>query len=491
MDVLMGNESSPVPTRSVSVNSSREENYEVGLPPRMQPLLLVLVVLMCLGAVTGNSLVIVLVAATKTLRCVTSVLIMNLAITDLLVGLVAMPFVALSIMEPGWADCLNLCLFVGYTSSVYCTASVLTLAAIALDRYHSIMDCLRYSSRCTLWRTCTVVLWIWLQALATSCPPLLGWSSVAYVAPMYSCGVNWASSPSYAATVTSLSYLVPAIVILFCYVNIVKVARNHARRIHSLEDSVQRGRTPNTTFTASQHSPSRLIYYLSGHFVSEVISSSSISCRGVVSFLAQAPLQDAHQHHQGVARLILVILAFFLCWSPYFGVVLIQAAETAISGQTTLVPPSAVTVSYFLVLLNSDFNPLLYALLSRRFQAALQGLRQKLMACLGGRRREVDDDRSSEHCTLTAPHDSQFCPPIFTIPAHFKPNSNDCKVCLHEEAPKSCSMWQQPCGGRRVDYLQVPSRPQEGSKLPFSALTMAPKATFIYGQITVTVEHHV
>ena len=79
----------------------------------------------------------------------------------------------------------TLCLYVGYTASVYCTASVLTLAAIALDRYCSIVDCLRYGARCTLWRSCSVVLWIWLQALLTSLPPLLGWSSVEYVAPMY------------------------------------------------------------------------------------------------------------------------------------------------------------------------------------------------------------------------------------------------------------------------------------------------------------------
>lgn len=30
-----------------------------------------------------------------------------------------------------------------------------------------------------------MVLWIWLQALVTSCPPLLGWSTVSYMAPMY------------------------------------------------------------------------------------------------------------------------------------------------------------------------------------------------------------------------------------------------------------------------------------------------------------------
>lgn len=53
----------------------------------------------------GNILVIVIVAATKTFHCVTSVLIMNLAVSDLLVGVGVMPFVALSIMNRGWVDC--------------------------------------------------------------------------------------------------------------------------------------------------------------------------------------------------------------------------------------------------------------------------------------------------------------------------------------------------------------------------------------------------
>uniref|UniRef100_A0A3B4VQG4 G-protein coupled receptors family 1 profile domain-containing protein n=1 Tax=Seriola dumerili TaxID=41447 RepID=A0A3B4VQG4_SERDU len=357
-----------------------------------------------------NILVIIIVAATKTFHSVTSVLVMNLAISDLLVGVGVMPFVALSIMNRGW----DLCLYVGYTSSVYCTASVLTLAAIALDRYHSIMDCLRYSSRCTLWRTCAVVLWIWLQALVTSCPPLLGWSSVSYVVPMYSCAVNWASSPSYTAFMAALCYLIPAVVILFCYVNIVKVARSHARRIHTLEDSVQRSRNPGSAFApgvsphqhcGTLHSPSRLIYHVSGQFVPEVsgeggndispalpnsaTEQSIPTARRLFSFLAQntsqPPLQNSqqHHHHHGVVRLFLVISAFFFCWTPYIGVALVQATETAISGQSNLVPPFAVTFSYWLVLLNSDINPLLYALLSKRFQGALQGLRQKIRARLG------------------------------------------------------------------------------------------------------------
>lgn len=60
---------------------------------------------LCFVGHVGNILVIIIVAATKTFHSVTSVLIMNLAISDLLVGVGVMPFVALSIMNREWVDC--------------------------------------------------------------------------------------------------------------------------------------------------------------------------------------------------------------------------------------------------------------------------------------------------------------------------------------------------------------------------------------------------
>lgn len=420
----------------------------------------------------------------------------------------------------GWQD---LCLYVGYTSSVHCTASVLTLAAIAFDRYQSIMDCLRYSSRCTLRRTSVVVLWIWLQALITSCPPLLGWSSVTYVVPMYNCAINWASSSSYTALMVTLSYLIPALVILFCYVNIMKVARSHARRIHTLEDSVQRSRDP--CVSAQQHcqrlnGPSQLVYHVSGQFVSDISqipAQNQPTSRHLVSFLAhgtsQPPPQNNQQHHNhhGVVRLLLVIMAFFVCWTPYIGVALISASESAVSGQSSLVPPYAVTLSYWLMLLNSDINPFLYALLSKRFQAPLQALRQKIRAQLRramGRAEEVmadgDEGRVSDLCTSNTTHSTSPCSSesakcdvckystsVYTVSTDLNQLSGNhvCNVC-HAAYASSSSVWSDP-GGDRTACLQVPSLPQEGNRLPFSALTSERQATFFYGQITVIVEHDV
>ncbi|XP_034157267.1 5-hydroxytryptamine receptor 1D [Pangasianodon hypophthalmus] len=526
--------------------------------PRGKLLLEVLMVLMCVGAVTGNILVIMIVVATKTFHCVTSVLIINLAISDFLVGIGVMPFVAVSIMNNGWVNCTDLCLYVGYTSSVYCSASVLTLAAIALDRYYSIVDCLHYNSRCTAWRTGAAVLWIWLQAMLTSCPPLLGWSNISFVSPMYSCAVNWASSPSYTVFMAALCFLLPAIVILFCYVKIVRVAQHHAHRIHSLQQHFQhsRGHHISSPFESSHqcsavdlemHDPSRLVYYVSGRFVSESQfnvphpkadltgestselegkSSSRLSSQRLHTFLAHlqggSTLQNSHPQQHGVVRLFMVIAAFFLCWTPYIGVALVQATETALSRSASQVPPAAVTFSYWLVLFNSDINPLLYALLSKRFQGALQNLRKKIQARLGivqraeegrtdGERRRfttptnVISSVTDQHRQDSGPHQNgSVYSSVFTMnttfPRSYKPEANE--VLLPGSMLSSSSFSTSSSSGSlchkcsrntpgKSECLQVPSKPKGWDKLHSTPVIKERHSTFFYGQIAVRVEQEI
>ncbi|XP_055026868.2 5-hydroxytryptamine receptor 5A [Misgurnus anguillicaudatus] len=506
---------------------SSVENSTDFLSSHARLMLETLMVIMSLGAVTGNVLVIVIVAATKTFHTVTSVLIINLAISDLLVGVGVMPFVAVSIMNNGWVSCNDLCLFVGYTSSVYCTVSVLTLAAIALDRYFSIMDCLRYNSRCTIWTTGSAVLWIWLQAMVTSCPPLFGWSDVVYVAPMYSCAVNWANSPSYTVFMSVLCFLLPGAIILYCYVKIVRVARYHARRIHSLEEHF---RTKPTSASVSDlqrssadvdvFAPTKLVYYVSGRFVADVqlevpgeatsgdISSTQSGGR-LHSILAQlhssSPQHPNQPQHHGILRLFLVIATFFLCWTPYICVSLVRATETALSWRTSFVPPSAVTFSYWLLLFNSDINPLLYALLSKRFQGALQGLRCRIQARLGGAVElagaerstgggGADSDPTNSSRNDSAPLESTYSP-VCTLSSSFPKNlEEEIRNVLPSGSVTTARSVCRKCSGNNVktsDHLQVPSRQCERNRLPDSAATKKKQATFFYGEITVRVEHDV
>ncbi|XP_052127830.1 probable G-protein coupled receptor No18 [Frankliniella occidentalis] len=126
--------------------------------------------------VIGNTLVIVAVMTTRRLRTITNCFVMSLAVADWLVGVFVLPpAVAYQLMgtwELGWVLCdLWVSLDV-----LLCTASILSLCAISVDRYLAVTQPLNYSRRRRSKRLAlAMILAVWVVAAAITCPPILGW----------------------------------------------------------------------------------------------------------------------------------------------------------------------------------------------------------------------------------------------------------------------------------------------------------------------------
>uniref|UniRef100_A0A803JUN7 G-protein coupled receptors family 1 profile domain-containing protein n=1 Tax=Xenopus tropicalis TaxID=8364 RepID=A0A803JUN7_XENTR len=336
---------------------------------------------LCALPLRGNVLVIVVISATKGFHSMTSVFIINLAVSDCLVGLGVMPFVALSLLYEDWHKIHELCLFVGYMSSVYCTASVLSVAAVSLDRYWAIVDCLRYDRPWTTQRTLYTITWIWIQAILTCCPPLLGWCQIVYVPSKYTCTTDWTTSTSYTIFFMAVSVFIPAAVLIYCHIRTINVARKHAKKIQILESQLQRNSPRKKVSEIEKPTCSQLIYIVNCKFLTD---ANSFDSQSITSFspdllnlknLKRDIFSDNDFYGKdpcGRFRLILVLVVFICCWMPYMVINLIQAIEKATLQNTTIISSPVITTAYWLTLLNSDLNPLFYALLSKRFQKALQ-----------------------------------------------------------------------------------------------------------------------
>lgn len=150
------------------------------------------------------------VLTTRRLRTVTNCFVTSLAVADWLVGIFVMPpavalhwvgkyssvyhqpgyqsrnlpnyvfFYLLSnyvIFYPGtWQLGWVLCDVWISLDVLLCTASILSLCAISIDRYLAVTQPLNYSRRRRSKRLALMmILAVWILALAITCPPILGW----------------------------------------------------------------------------------------------------------------------------------------------------------------------------------------------------------------------------------------------------------------------------------------------------------------------------
>ncbi len=89
--------------------------------------------------VTGNSLVIYVVYKFRNLHTVTNYFIVNLAVADLLVNTLCLPFTLMYTLYGEWKFGQVMCYLLPYAQGLAVHVSTITLNVIALDRYRSIV----------------------------------------------------------------------------------------------------------------------------------------------------------------------------------------------------------------------------------------------------------------------------------------------------------------------------------------------------------------
>ncbi|CAH1999962.1 unnamed protein product [Acanthoscelides obtectus] len=174
----------------------------------------------------GNTLVILAVITTRRLRTVTNCFVMSLAVADWLVGICVMPpAVAYTLMgtwELGWI----LCDIWVSLDILLCTASILSLCAISIDRYLAVTQPLRYSrNRRSKRLAFGMILVVWVSSMLISCPPIFGWYEPGKHANK-TCRYN--KNTGYVIYSAMGSFFIPMVVMLYVYIKIsCVVAQRH------------------------------------------------------------------------------------------------------------------------------------------------------------------------------------------------------------------------------------------------------------------------
>ncbi|XP_034111448.1 dopamine D2-like receptor isoform X3 [Drosophila albomicans] len=174
----------------------------------------------------GNILVILSVCRERSLQTVTNYFIVSLAIADLLVAVVVMPFAVYFLVNGAWALPNVVCDFYIAMDVICSTSSIFNLVAISIDRYIAVTQPIKYAKHKNSRRVCLTILLVWAISAAIGSPIVLGLNNTPNREPdvcaFYNADFILYSSLS--------SFYIPCIIMVFLYWNIFKALRSRARK---------------------------------------------------------------------------------------------------------------------------------------------------------------------------------------------------------------------------------------------------------------------
>ncbi|XP_055619104.1 5-hydroxytryptamine receptor 1-like [Toxorhynchites rutilus septentrionalis] len=300
------------------------------------------------GTIVGNILVCVAVCLVRKLRRPCNYLLVSLAVSDLCVACLVMPPALMYEVLGEWNFGRVFCdIWVSF-DVLSCTASILNLCAISVDRYWAITKPLEYGVKRTPRRMMLCVALVWLAAACISLPPLL------ILGNKHTIGEGSDQRPfcavcedvGYQIYATLGSFYIPLAVMLFVYYQIFRAARrivkDEKRAQTRLENSLAVDKNQ-----AMLKPPE------------PVVNNSTGSPH-------QKKLRfQLAKERKASTTLGIIMSAFTICWLPFFILALVRP----------LMDDDYPTLSSFFLWLgyaNSLLNPIIYATLNRDFRKPFQ-----------------------------------------------------------------------------------------------------------------------
>ncbi|XP_060601611.1 neuropeptide Y receptor type 2-like [Ruditapes philippinarum] len=190
---------------------------------------IILYVILFFIGVSGNSLVVYVVLRNKAMQSITNIFITNLAVSDIMMCLLAVPFTPLSYFMNSWTFGEVLCHIVPMTLCICVYVSTLTSTAIAVDRYFVIV----YPFKPRM-KTCVCLLMIvaiWIISVSISLP--LGiYQQIVKSGNTKSCTEKWPKEQArqfFTVTSLVLQYIVPCSIITYCYSKVSLALRKRSK----------------------------------------------------------------------------------------------------------------------------------------------------------------------------------------------------------------------------------------------------------------------
>lgn len=305
----------------------------------------VVVLAIALFVCLGNLLVVLTLYRKPYLLTPSNKFVFSLTLSNLLLSVLVLPFVVASSLNGEWLFGVVWCNFTALLYLLISSASMLTLGAIAIDRYYAVLFPMVYPIKITGNRAAVAIVYLWLHSLLGCLPPLFGWSTFEFDHLKKTCTVAWYRDVSYTAFWVAWCCLLPLFAMLVCYGLIFRVARLKARKVHCGSIVVVQ-EPPSSNRNGRKNSTA---------------SVSSVGSRKVLTY--------AGSQCKALVTILVVVGTFLMTWGPYVVVI----STEAVWGRGS-VSPALETMVTWLSFISAACHPLIYGLWNKTVRKELLGM---------------------------------------------------------------------------------------------------------------------
>ncbi|XP_070178588.1 histamine H2 receptor-like [Littorina saxatilis] len=287
----------------------------------------IIIFIIMAAAIAGNLLVCIAVYSNHHLRKKSYFFFVSLAVSDLLMGAFIMPFASYNDLTGRWVFGGVFCNIWVSCDVLFTTASILNLCVISLDRHQHITNPFTYGEWMTVSKCAGCILSVWLVSTLISLLP----ASLGLVEKEESAAAsNWTeggtirceynANLTYAIVSSSVSFYIPAAVMITIYIRLFRYSRQHAEAIR----------------------------------------------RATATGFPGVRKKHAKHSYKAAQTLGVVVGAFLVCWLPLFIMIPVRAyCRTCIS-------PVAFHVINWFGYANSCLNPIIYDAFNKEFRSTFR-----------------------------------------------------------------------------------------------------------------------
>lgn len=352
--------------------------------------------LMILCTIIGNVFVIAAIILEKNLHSVANYLILSLAVADCMVASIVMPISAVNEVSSVWFFRSEICDMWVSMDVLCCTASILHLVAISIDRYWAVTN-IDYIRNRTAKRILIMIAVVWFVAMLISIPSIFLFKDDNDPTKTGICMIS--QDHVYTIFSTMGAFYLPTILMLIIYAKIYSVARQRIRkkRFQEMRTKEQSRRvretTPQTEMTlltvpptespvsrceiseihngssgSADHDDNENKYKTNGHLDSPSRAMLPKTSNDLLRAKKHKEKLEMKRERKAARTLAIITGAFIICWLPFF----INAILAPFIRDKVHIPPLVESITLWLGYCNSLLNPIIYTVFNPEFRAAFQ-----------------------------------------------------------------------------------------------------------------------